>query len=59
MEPNIKFNYVATPWDISLHNYGAAVDVTIKDMSKNELLDMGTIIDHFGQIAAPLHEMRF
>lgn len=59
MEPNIKFNYVATPWDISLHNYGAAVDVTIKDMSKNELLDMGTIIDHFGQIAAPLHEMRY
>lgn len=59
MEPNIKFNYVATPWDISLHNYGAAVDVSIKDMRKNELLDMGTIIDHFGQIAAPLHEMRF
>ncbi|MBP9069348.1 MAG: M15 family metallopeptidase [Bacteroidia bacterium] len=59
MEPNIKFNYVATPWDISLHNYGAAVDVTIKDMRKNELLNMGTIIDHFGQIAAPLHEMRF
>ncbi len=59
MEPNIKFNYVATPWDISLHNYGAAVDVTIKDMRKNELLDMGTIIDHFGQIAAPLHEIRF
>lgn len=59
MDPNIKFNYVATPWDISLHNYGAAVDVTIKDMRKNELLNMGTIIDHFGQIAAPLHEMRF
>ena len=59
MEPNIKFNYVATPWDISLHNYGAAVDVSIKDMSNNALLDMGTAIDHFGQIAAPLHEMRF
>lgn len=59
MEPNIKFNYIATPWDISLHNYGAAVDVTIKDMSKNELLDMGTIIDYFGQLAAPLHEIRF
>jgi zinc D-Ala-D-Ala dipeptidase len=59
MEPDIKFNYVATPWDISLHNYGAAVDLTIKDLSKNEFLDMGTIIDHFGQLAAPLHETRF
>lgn len=59
MEPNIKYNYVATPWDISLHNYGAAVDVSIKDMSTNELLDMGTKFDHFGQLAEPIYEARF
>jgi D-alanyl-D-alanine dipeptidase len=59
MEPNIKYNYVATPWDISLHNYGAAVDLSIKDMSKNELLDMGTSFDFFGQLAEPRYEFRF
>jgi D-alanyl-D-alanine dipeptidase len=59
MEPNIKYNYVATPWDISLHNYGAAVDLSIKDMSKNELLEMGTIFDFFGQLAEPRYEFRF
>ncbi len=59
MEPNIKYNYIATPWDISLHNYGAAVDVSIKDTRNDQLLDMGTSVDHFGQLAEPIYEMRF
>lgn len=59
MEPNIKFNYVATPWDISLHNYGAAVDLSIKDLNKNTLLDMGTSFDFFGQLAEPRYEYKF
>jgi D-alanyl-D-alanine dipeptidase len=59
MEPNIKYNYVATPWDISLHNYGAAVDLSILDQSKNELLDMGTAFDFFGQLAEPRYEYKF
>ncbi len=59
MEPNIKYNYVATPWDISLHNYGAAVDLSIKDLNKNVLLDMGTGFDFFGQLAEPRYEYKF
>ena len=59
MEPNLKYNYVATPWDISLHNYGAAVDLSIKDLNKNALLDMGTSFDFFGQLAEPRYEYKF
>lgn len=39
-----KINYLAHPNDISLHNYGAAVDVGI--IGNNDvLLDMGTPFD--------------
>ena len=42
--------YVAHPDRLSLHNYGAAVDLTIAD-SSGQPLDMGTTFDHFGRAA--------
>ena len=42
--------YVAHPDRLSLHNFGAAVDVTISD-SLGKPLDMGTPFDHFGRAA--------
>jgi len=59
MEPNYKYNYVSPPWDISLHNYGAAVDLSIIDIKKNQLLDMGTSFDYFGKLAEPIYEYQF
>lgn len=59
MEPNLKYNYVATPWDISLHNYGAAVDLSIVDTETHEPLDMGTTVDYFGKLAEPIYEKQF
>jgi zinc D-Ala-D-Ala dipeptidase len=51
--------YVANPRSGSMHNYGAAVDVTLYDVEKQEPLDMGTPIDHFGPLAQPLLEAEF
>ncbi|MFP4663874.1 MAG: M15 family metallopeptidase [Bacteroidales bacterium] len=42
--------YVTPPDTRSLHNWGAAVDVTLVDTSGN-YLDMGTDFDHFGKAA--------
>ena len=50
-----KINYLAHPNDISLHNYGAAVDVGI--IGDNDvLLDMGTPFDFFGELSEPKRE---
>lgn len=43
--------YVANPKGGSVHNRGAAVDITLTDLKGNEL-DMGTGFDHFGKEAA-------
>ncbi len=43
-------NYVANPEKTGLHNYGAAVDLTIADTAWNPL-DMGTDFDFFGKAA--------
>jgi len=51
-------NYVADPAVGSLHNYGAAVDLTLVDAQGREL-DMGTPFDHLGELAQPRHEQRF
>jgi D-alanyl-D-alanine dipeptidase len=40
---------------LSLHNYGAAVDVTLAD-SLGQPLDMGTPFDHFGRAAGTRDE---
>jgi zinc D-Ala-D-Ala dipeptidase len=42
----------------SLHNYGAAVDVSILD-SNGRVLDMGTAYDFFGDKAHPVKEAEF
>lgn len=53
-----KINYLAHPNDISLHNYGAAVDVGI--IGNNDvLLDMGTSFDFFGELSEPKREQQF
>jgi D-alanyl-D-alanine dipeptidase len=49
-KPNI--NYVANPQKGSIHNRGAAVDMTIID-AKGDELDMGTPFDYFGRVAYP------
>ncbi|KAA1242402.1 M15 family metallopeptidase [Aquimarina sp. RZ0] len=42
--------YVADPKGGSIHNKGAAVDITLTDQNGNEL-SMGTAFDHFGKEA--------
>ena len=53
-----KEEYVADPEKGSIHNFGAAVDVSIVDQDGN-LLDMGTPFDYFGDLAQPRYEDRF
>ena len=43
-------NYVTPPWKGSMHNRGAAIDLTIIDAS-GRALDMGTPYDYFGKEA--------
>lgn len=50
--------YVADPARGSIHNYGAAVDLTIVDAGGREL-DMGTPFDFFGELAQPKLESEF
>lgn len=52
-----KINYLADPSQLSLHNYGAAVDVGI--ISDSTLLDMGTDFDSFNELSQPKNEARF
>jgi len=50
-----KTKYLSNPQQGSLHNYGAAVDLTITDSLEVEL-DMGTSYDYFGELAYPRKE---
>jgi D-alanyl-D-alanine dipeptidase len=59
MPPDQKYNYLAPPYTISLHNYGCAVDVTIVDTKTNEELEMGSGFDHFGKLSEPVYEWKF
>ena len=47
-----KTKYVSNPNNGSLHNFGAAVDLTIAD-ERGEPIDMGTEFDFFGELAYP------
>ena len=47
--------FVADPKKGSIHNYGAAVDLTLALENGSEL-DMGTKYDHFGELAFPVLE---
>ena len=56
--------YVAHPHTGSNHNFGAAVDLSLAEITDPEqnryrLLDMGTPYDHFGPLAQPRHERKF
>ncbi|MBC7922349.1 MAG: M15 family metallopeptidase [Ferruginibacter sp.] len=53
--PRLKPLYVADPKEGSIHNYGAAVDLTIAD-ERGQPLDMGTSFDFFGELAYPTKE---
>lgn len=59
MTPDKKFNYLAPPFTVSLHNYGCAVDLTIIDVSRDSLLDMGSRFDHFEKLSEPVYEWHF
>jgi D-alanyl-D-alanine dipeptidase len=50
--------YVADPAEGSIHNYGAAIDLTIVDADGREL-DMGTPFDFFGDLSQPQLESEF
>jgi zinc D-Ala-D-Ala dipeptidase len=50
--------FVSNPYFGSVHNFGAAVDLTIVDSLGNKL-DMGANYDDFREIAFPQHEARF
>jgi zinc D-Ala-D-Ala dipeptidase len=52
-----RSKYVSNPANGSLHNFGAAVDVSIIDAHGIEL-DMGTAYDYFGELAYPREEER-
>jgi zinc D-Ala-D-Ala dipeptidase len=51
--------YVANPYRGSMHNYGAAVDVTLYNVETGQALDMGTPVDYFGPLAHPNLEHEF
>lgn len=57
MPSSEKTKYLSNPLNGSLHNYGAAVDLTIVN-EMDEELDMGTAYDFFGEEAHPAKEMQ-
>lgn len=56
--PKERGKFVSNPANHSLHNYGAAVDLTIID-KKGIPLDMGAKFDEIGEIAYPEKESYF
>ncbi len=57
LPPKIRKRYVSPPKSRSLHNFGAAVDLSI--MNGDQLLDMGADYDEFDKIAYPRLEQNF
>ncbi|WP_413294618.1 M15 family metallopeptidase [Bdellovibrio sp. HCB185ZH] len=51
-------NYVAPPFPGSLHNFGMAMDLTLKERD-GDYLDMGTDFDDFRDLAQPKLESQF
>ena len=56
MPINEKTKFVSNPKKGSLHNFGAAVDITLANALSEKALDMGTDFDHFGILAWPIKE---
>lgn len=55
---NKKSKYLSNPKYGSLHNFGAAVDLSIMD-EKGKLLDMATPFDSFEKLAYPFYEDQY
>ncbi len=55
---SVRIYFVSNPRKGSIHNYGAAVDVTITDVN-GQPLDMGAGYDDSRRIAYPIYEKRF
>ena len=51
-----KGKYLSNPKNGSIHNYGAAVDISLARKSDSVALDMGTPFDFFGPEAEPVQE---
>ncbi len=51
-----KTKFVSNPAKGSLHNFGAAVDITLYDLKLQQPLDMGTPYDYIGVKAWPTKE---
>jgi D-alanyl-D-alanine dipeptidase len=51
-----KTKFISNPKKGSLHNFGAAVDITLANALSEKALDMGTDFDHFGILAWPIKE---
>ncbi len=58
MKPAEKEKFLSNPFYGSLHNYGAAVDVTLSD-SSGKWLDFGTDYDSFDELSYPALENIF
>lgn len=58
MPSSEKSKFVSNPKNGSLHNYGAAVDLTIADRN-GKPLDMGADYDEIGTIAYPKYEKAY
>ena len=58
LKPSDRVKFVSNPANKSLHNYGAAIDLTICD-SKGNPLDMGAGFDDIRKIAYPSMEAHF
>lgn len=56
---NERVKFVSNPKNRSIHNYGAAVDLSLFDIEKDTLLDMGAGYDDLRKIAYPKHEEHF
>jgi zinc D-Ala-D-Ala dipeptidase len=57
MPMNEKTKFLSNPINHSIHNYGAAVDISLTTKDGHEL-DMGTHFDFFGKLAYPREEQK-
>ncbi|HNM30936.1 MAG TPA: M15 family metallopeptidase [Chitinophagales bacterium] len=51
-----KGKYLSNPDKGSIHNYGAAIDISLAVKTTGKALDMGTTYDFFGPEAEPIQE---
>jgi len=56
---NDRIKFVSNPANGSIHNYGCAVDLTIKNKNSDQWFDMGAGYDDLRKIAYPRHEEQF